>query len=170
MPFKSSKKRKAYGKAWQKLNKSKQKQYNKKWKDKLKDWYLNYKSAAKCAVCGEERGVVLESHHVHREDKSFCVFEGLKRGISIRRLEIEASKCIVVCNRCHRLHHYNAFTPEEQRLFNIRIKKFEEENGTHDFGQPKPTIKSTKKPKKKAKKKSEEVEELSFLYSEEEKS
>jgi hypothetical protein len=146
VPFKNASRRKAYGKAWRKLNKSKQKQYNKKWKESLKIWYSNYKSAAKCAVCDEGRGVALEAHHVNKKDKSFSLFEGVKRGMSIRRLEAEAAKCIFLCASCHRIFHHNAFTPGEQQKFDLRIKKFEEENGTHDFGQP--VVEKKKKKKK----------------------
>jgi hypothetical protein len=148
MPFKSKSRRKAYGKAWRKLNKAKQKTYNKTWKAKLKVWYSNYKSAAKCAICKESRDQVLESHHVHPENKTFCLFEGVKSGYSIRRLENEASKCIVVCNLHHRLHHTNALSSEEQKKWNEAIKLFEENHGTHDFGQPAKVISEKKKIKR----------------------
>lgn len=132
MPFKSKSKRKAYGKAWKHKNKAKQRDYNKKWKSKLKEWYSNYKSSAKCAVCGENRDAVLESHHVHPENKTFCLYEGIKRGISIRRLELEASKCIILCCKCHRLYHTNSFNGEELQVWNDRLKLFEDEHRNFD--------------------------------------
>lgn len=136
MPFKSKSRRRIYAKAWRKKNKAKQKNYNKTWKAKLKTWYANYKSAAKCAVCGESRDQILESHHVDRENKTFCLYDGVKNGFSIRRLENEATKCIVLCCRCHKLYHTNTFNPEEQQAWNDALKIFRENHGTHDFGQP----------------------------------
>jgi len=143
VPFKSKSKRKAYGKAWKRKNKAKQRDYNKKWKSKLKEWYSNYKSSARCAICGENRDAVLESHHVHPENKTFCLYEGIKRGISIRRLELEASKCIILCCKCHRLYHTNSFNDEEFLIWSDRLKLFE----AHDFGKTS-VLEKEKKPKK----------------------
>lgn len=71
--------------------------------------------------------------------------EGVKTGISIRRLEIEASKCIVICCKCHRLYHTNSFSKEELEIWDKIIKKFDENNGTHFFGQSKVKEKSKRK-------------------------
>jgi hypothetical protein len=132
VPHKSKAKQKSYGKAWKRKNKAKQKQYNLKWKNKLKEWYANYKSASKCAVCGESRNSVLESHHVHPEDKTFCLYEGIKKGISIRRLEKESKKCIVLCCKCHRLYHTNSFNDEEKIVWKYKLREFEEERRVFD--------------------------------------
>jgi hypothetical protein len=146
MAFKSKAKRKKYKQNWAKKNKARQKEYNVKWRSKLKEWYFNYKNSSPCAVCGESRAVVLEAHHMDKENKSFTLHEGVKSGISIRRLEIEATKCIILCANCHRLHHKNAFNEDEQKIWNEKVKIFEENKGTHFFGQPEIT---KSKPKKK---------------------
>lgn len=131
MPYKSKRKRKEYNKAWKRKNKRKQKEYNDKWRQKLKDWYFAYKHSSPCVICGESRPAVLEAHHVHRENKSFSMHDGVKTGISIRRLEIEASKCIIVCCLCHRLHHTHSFIPEEQEIWDMRIEEYEESIVSH---------------------------------------
>ena len=155
MPFKSKKKRKEYSKKWRENNKKKQREYNIKWKQKLRDWYINYKLSSPCVVCGETRPAVLEAHHVHPENKSFSMHEGVKLGVSIRRLETEASKCIIVCCLCHRLFHMRAFNSEEWKSWNDQIDIFEKNNGTHYFGQPKISKKSEDKiPKESAGKRS----------------
>jgi hypothetical protein len=128
MPFKSKKKQKSYKKAWNKKNRQKQKKYNIKWRNKVRLWYINCKNDTECCVCGENRSSVLEFHHVHPENKTFCIYEGIKKGISIRRLEIEVKKCIVLCCKCHRLYHTNSFNEEEQQIFEDQIRIFEENN------------------------------------------
>ena len=145
MPFKSKSKRRKYNKDWKKRNKAKQKEYSAKWKAKLKEWYINYKKSSPCPICDESRPSVLEAHHVYPEHKSFSMHEGVKTGISIRRLEIEASKCVIVCCRCHRLYHTNSFNDEELEIWNELIKKFDENSGTHFFGQSKVKEKSKRK-------------------------
>ena len=156
MPYKNKKKRNEYNKKWRKNNKKKQREYNIKWKQKLRDWYANYKLASPCVVCGETRPAVLEAHHVHPENKSFSMHEGVKLGVSIRRLETEASKCIIVCCLCHRLFHMRAFNSIEQQNWNRQIEIFEKNNGTHYFGQPRIPKEFEGKPK--TSKKSEGME------------
>jgi hypothetical protein len=136
MAFKSKSKRRKYNKEWKNKNKTKQKEYNAKWKAKLKEWYFNYKSSSPCVICGESRAVVLESHHMEPKNKSFTLYEGVASGISIRRLEIEATKCIILCANHHRLHHKNAFNEDEQKIWDEKVKLFEANKGTHFFGQP----------------------------------
>jgi len=145
MPFKSKSRRRKYNKEWKNRNKAKQKEYNAKWKAKLKDWYANYKKSSPCPICNESRPSVLEAHHVYPENKSFSMHEGVKCGISIRRLELEATKCIVICCKCHRLYHTNSFSENEKMIWDKIVKDFDKNNGTHYFGQPKIKEKTKKK-------------------------
>jgi hypothetical protein len=149
MPFRSKSKRKKYNKEWKNKNRAKQKEYNVKWKAKLKEWYLNYKKSSPCPICGEFRVSVLEAHHVYPENKSFSLHEGVKLGISIRRLEIEASKCVIVCCLHHRLFHAGSLNEEEQERWDNMIQIFNENKGTHFFGQPPESKKDIKVKKKK---------------------
>ncbi len=149
MPFKSKNKRKKYIKSWKKKNKLKQKEYNANWKAKLKLWYVNYKSSSSCAICGESRPSILEAHHVYPKDKSFSLHDGVKTGVSIRRLEIEATKCTILCSNHHKLLHHGGFTSEEQKIWDEKIKIFDKNSGTHDFGQPVSIAKKKKRTKKK---------------------
>jgi len=148
MPFKSKRKRRSYLKTWRKKNKSKQNEYSRKWKSKLKIWYSEYKTLSKCAICKESRNSVLESHHIKPENKAFCLHEGVKRGISIRRLEIEASKCIVLCANHHKLVHYGGLNPDEQQIWTDRLRLFEEQGGNFVHIDFEPTKSDSKSPKK----------------------
>ncbi len=125
MPFKSKNKRKLYLKAWKKRNRKKQREYNAKWRAKLKEWYINYKNSSPCVICGENRTSVLEAHHVFPKEKCFSLFEGIKSGYSIKKLELEARKCIIVCCLCHRLYHTNSLNEEEQKKWDKEIEIFE---------------------------------------------
>jgi hypothetical protein len=109
-----------------KKSKKKNNEIDERWIKKVREWYSNYKKSSYCVVCNETRSSVLESHHVHPEEKSFSISDGVKSGLSIRRLEIEASKCIVVCCFCHRLYHTKSLNISEQEKWDEQINIFEE--------------------------------------------
>lgn len=55
-----------------------------------------------CVDCGEDDPIVLDFDHV-KSVKSFNVSEGaLLRGLGLKKLAIEISKCEVRCANCHR--------------------------------------------------------------------
>lgn len=64
----------------------------------------------KCVVCGYSKCIwALEFHHTEPEHKDFGLGKHGTR--SLKRLIEEAKKCILVCCRCHREIHEEAFIP-----------------------------------------------------------
>ena len=76
------------------------------------EYIRSYKEYHKCCKCGEGRAVCLDLHHKDPKIKKFRFSDG--KGRSIKTIENEFKKCIVVCANCHRLLH------AEQRLEDLR--------------------------------------------------
>ncbi len=72
-------------------------------KERNRRYVSQYKEYHKCAKCGEGRAVCLDLHHTAPTTKLFEFNKAYKR--SIRSIEAELKKCIVVCANCHRLIH-----------------------------------------------------------------
>lgn len=72
-------------------------------KDKIRDWYWNFKKKFQCEQCGEDDFRVLDFDHKDRKEKSFNISESLRRGYSVDRILAEAAKCRVLCCKCHRI-------------------------------------------------------------------
>ena len=75
-------------------------------------WLKKQKQLMACAVCGyskfsNPRFVVqaLQFHH-HGDNKSFAISDGVQRGMSLKELQKEIDKCVVLCARCHIEEHY----------------------------------------------------------------
>ena len=77
----------------------------KRTKNKIREFYIEYKKSCECSVCGEKRWYVLDFHHL--ENKSDGISEIVSQGSSLRKLKEELKKCIPVCSNCHREIHYN---------------------------------------------------------------
>ena len=55
----------------------------------------------KCAVCGYDKcAQALEFHHIDPKEKSFSISTNLNKAWKL--LEIEFSKCVLLCANCHR--------------------------------------------------------------------
>jgi len=124
MPHKNGKRRKAYKKAWNQKNKSKVKNSSAKYRLKITDFYHNLKENSFCELCNESR--ISEFHHI--KEKHFSIYSAVKRGFSIRRIELELENCISVCPNCHRLIHMGKLNRNEQQ----RYEKILQERGS-DF-------------------------------------
>ena len=61
-----------------------------------------YKEYHQCA-CGEGRAVCLDLHHSDPDTKLFALSDARNR--TIKTIDQELSKCVVVCANCHRLIH-----------------------------------------------------------------
>lgn len=66
-------------------------------------WFIEYIKQQKCCKCGENDPRCLSFHHLR--DKSFGIGYMLRSGHSLKRLQEEIDKCIVVCENCHRIIH-----------------------------------------------------------------
>ena len=64
-----------------------------------------YKQSKSCAVCGETESVCLDLHHIDPSEKEFSIAQA--RHFSLKRLQKEIQKCVVVCANCHRKIHAN---------------------------------------------------------------
>jgi len=67
----------------------------------LKAYILNYLQKHPCVDCSEVDPVVLEFDHI-RGIKLFTIGTSPSRGVSIKTLEAEISKCEIRCANCHR--------------------------------------------------------------------
>lgn len=64
------------------------------------------KSQCKCAKCGEDRGYVLEYHHINPEEKENTIARLTSNNYTLDKVYDEIQKCIVLCSNCHREFHY----------------------------------------------------------------
>lgn len=63
-------------------------------------------SAGPCAVCGEDRVVCLDLHHIDPEMKAHHMGYLLRSG-SEAAFQAELLKCVVLCSNCHRAWHWD---------------------------------------------------------------
>ncbi len=56
-----------------------------------------------CRLCPEKEHCCLSAHHLG--DKDFNISYAAGRGISIKRILAELTKCICLCENCHRKVH-----------------------------------------------------------------
>lgn len=76
-----------------------------KYYDRNRKFLDEYRSNLKCIQCGEDHISTLDFHHVDSTEKDFTVAAfGSK---SIKRIEEEIKKCVVLCANCHRKLHWN---------------------------------------------------------------
>ncbi|MBV9258860.1 MAG: hypothetical protein JO215_12670 [Ktedonobacteraceae bacterium] len=111
-PFKDPERRREYHKKYHKeiwypqhrqdrLDRSREK------KRKIQEWYREYKKTLRCADCGQSHPATLEFHHLDPAQKDFHVSQILHETTSLRRLQEEIAKCVVLCANCHRIRHWN---------------------------------------------------------------
>lgn len=96
--------RRIYDREWYKKNKEKRQKLNNKWELKQRENFIKLKSYLKCNHCGENDPVCLEFHHLNPETKDGEI-GALSSRWSLKRLQSEISKCIVLCANCHRKEH-----------------------------------------------------------------
>jgi len=56
-----------------------------------------------CKECGETNILVLEFDHREPKEKKFCISHALQQVPSLLRLQIEISKCDILCSNCHKI-------------------------------------------------------------------
>ena len=67
------------------------------------------KSQCKCAKCGDNRGYVLDYHHIDPSQKEDGIARMTSNTSSLDKVFKEINKCIVLCANCHReFHHFNS--------------------------------------------------------------
>ena len=75
-------------------------------RDIVKEWFENYKSTLKCSRCDESHIATLCFHHIDPSTKEMNVSETIGYRWSIKRIQKEIDKCIVLCANCHAKEHY----------------------------------------------------------------
>lgn len=113
----SSEKRRAYKRAYYQLHRDKKIRKVRERKLQLIQWYNNYKSSCKCFFCGQSFPQCLDFHHLDPSTKTYTVGEMARNGCSIKKIQTEIDKCIVVCSNDHRRLHY------EMKLINSKTFK-----------------------------------------------
>lgn len=71
-----------------------------------KDIIQNLKAQCSCAKCGDNRGYVLDYHHLDPQEKTDTVARMTSNTSSLEKVLEETEKCIVLCANCHREFHY----------------------------------------------------------------
>ena len=91
--------KKEYDKNWRKDNYDKLRLYEKKRLKQRRDLVKNYKLLKGCQICGYNKCATALCFHHPNDDKEFGIASNLT--ISLKRLEEEMEKCIVLCQNCH---------------------------------------------------------------------
>lgn len=89
--------------------------YMKKVYQQKKEEIQELKSNIACAKCGDNRGYVLDFHHIDPELKIETIARLTSNNYKLETVYEEIKKCIVLCANCHREFHYlnnqdNSFT------------------------------------------------------------
>lgn len=107
---------------WREANKEKMREYRRKHYHENKEPYLerakNNKTIAReyvrsikdqlfCSQCKENHPAVLDFHHPDPLQKEFSISRAISTGQSIKKIQSEISKCIILCSNCHRKLHYD---------------------------------------------------------------
>ena len=64
------------------------------------------KSQYKCAKCGDNRGYVLDFHHIDPSEKNIEISRMVSNNYKLNKVYDEIKKCICLCANCHREFHY----------------------------------------------------------------
>jgi len=76
---------------------------------RVREEYISWKRTLKCNQCGFADYRALQFHH-HNPDKEFGISKMLSDGFKLERIQLEASKCTVLCSNCHSIEH-SSFAP-----------------------------------------------------------
>lgn len=61
--------------------------------------------AGGCALCDEREPVCMSAHHTDPTAKDFSIGQAVRIGVSAAKLRVELSKCVCICENCHRKVH-----------------------------------------------------------------
>ena len=90
---------------WCKRNRPKTRKYWGEHRERTRAWLEAYKRTLSCA-CGENHPACLSFHHKDASLKETDVSVAVGRW-SIERIKKEIAKTVIVCENCHRKHHYD---------------------------------------------------------------
>jgi len=109
MPYKDKQKQlehnRAYNKKWYEANREKKQARIKERKIRTLEFLKSLKNNKKCERCTETDPVCLDFHHVDGRTKEFSLGTAINHGYSVKKIQEEATKCILLCANCHRKEH-----------------------------------------------------------------
>lgn len=76
----------------------------------LVDYVKTHKLSNPCIRCGEGDPAALDFHHHTNESKEFVVSHARRLRSSLKRVQAEMNKCVVLCANCHRKLHAGRFS------------------------------------------------------------
>lgn len=122
MPYKDKQKAKEFKKQHYLYNKidyrlrlAERRKINKKYAHSVKEF---------CIKCGLKDKVCLDFHHLN--DKINTIAQFIRDGVAVEKLQLEISKCEVLCANCHKKEHYSESLTDGSDWNNFnesRIKK-----------------------------------------------
>ncbi len=100
----------AYGRWWYHQHSKQEQARSAKKKQKMHQWYEEYKATLACQRCGENHPATLVFHHRDAKEKEFAIGQAVHDGWSIKRILKEMEKCDVLCTNCHKRLHGNPWS------------------------------------------------------------
>lgn len=94
-----------YKRKWHQENKERRLAAKKARRDKIYEWFDEYKSSLKCVKCGFDNPIALDFHHIDSKEKENSIATMVHDGCTKEKLIEEMQKCIVICSNCHRILH-----------------------------------------------------------------
>jgi len=70
----------------------------------VRTWLQEYKKSLKCSLCDESEPCCLDFHHQEKKERK--VVARINEFSSIKKIQEEIKKCIVLCANCHRKEHF----------------------------------------------------------------
>jgi len=107
-------------KEWREKNKDKVRAARRRWywrnrehakqkvierKERIRDWFQEYKKTLSCVTCGEDHPACLVFHHKDPNEKEIDISKAWSGGWGIERILKEIDKCDALCANCHRKLH-----------------------------------------------------------------
>lgn len=74
-----------------------------------REYLDDVKSRSRCIRCGTKDNLTF--HHLDPKTKSFGLSEAPRLKVSMANLKVEISKCVVLCEDCHKLEHEEIVRP-----------------------------------------------------------
>ncbi len=106
MPTKNKEKQLEYQRKHYKNNKEYYASRNKIKREKISNWIKEYKKKICCCRCGQNHPATLHFHHLNPEDKRYDISLMKNSYCSIKTIQDEIKKCIVLCANCHAIEHW----------------------------------------------------------------